>query len=45
MPREVQRRVAAAFVKSRISESDLAETILALIDGSASLTPAPYLAA
>jgi DNA-binding response OmpR family regulator len=32
MPREVRQRVAAAFVKSRVSEFDLAETILSLID-------------
>jgi PAS domain S-box-containing protein len=31
MPPEIRRRVAAAFVKSRISEIELAETILALI--------------
>jgi DNA-binding NtrC family response regulator len=31
MPPETRRRVAAAFVKSRISEIDLAQTILSLI--------------
>ena len=43
MPRATLNRVAAAFVKSTVSEFDVAETILSLIDGSAVLPSTPYL--
>jgi len=43
MPRAILDRVAAAFVKSTVSEIDVAETILSLIDGSAALPSASYL--
>jgi len=39
MPREIPQRVAAVFVKSRVSEFDLAETILSLIDDHARKPP------
>jgi hypothetical protein len=41
MPRAVRARVAAAFVKSRIPEIDLAEQILSVIDET--VVPAPLL--
>jgi DNA-binding response OmpR family regulator len=45
MPREIRQRVAAAFVKSRVSEFDLAETILSLIDDHAAQTASIHLEA
>jgi DNA-binding response OmpR family regulator len=39
MPHEIRARVAAAFVKSRIPEIDLAEQILSVIDASSVRTP------
>lgn len=39
MPREIRARVAAAFVKSRIPEIDVAEHIVAVIEDNAVRTP------
>jgi len=45
MPREIRQRVAAAFVKSRVSEFDLAETIMSLIDDHTARTATIHLEA